>query len=66
MAMSWVLVVLLYFSEQARSAIFQSLTGMTRFNISLSEGVEMVLWALDNAFGGELLFPNKLQNHRRC
>ena len=28
---------------------------MTRFNISLSEGVDMVLWALENALGGELV-----------
>jgi UDP-N-acetylglucosamine 4,6-dehydratase/5-epimerase len=31
--------------------------GMTRFNISLKEGVEMVLFALENAWGGELFVP---------
>lgn len=30
---------------------------MTRFNISLKEGVEMVLYALQNAWGGELFVP---------
>jgi FlaA1/EpsC-like NDP-sugar epimerase len=30
---------------------------MTRFNISLSEGVAMVLWALENTLGGELFVP---------
>jgi UDP-N-acetylglucosamine 4,6-dehydratase/5-epimerase len=30
---------------------------MTRFNISLVDGVEMVLHALDNAWGGELFVP---------
>ncbi len=30
---------------------------MTRFNISLEDGVEMVLWAIENAIGGELLVP---------
>lgn len=30
---------------------------MTRFNISLDEGVEMVLYALQNAWGGELFVP---------
>lgn len=30
---------------------------MTRFNISLDEGVEMVLFALKNAWGGELYVP---------
>ena len=30
---------------------------MTRFNISLEEGVEMVLWAVENAIGAELFVP---------
>jgi UDP-N-acetylglucosamine 4,6-dehydratase (inverting) len=30
---------------------------MTRFNISLKEGVEMVLFAIKNAWGGELFVP---------
>jgi len=30
---------------------------MTRFNISLQEGVEMVLYALANAWGGEIFVP---------
>ncbi len=30
---------------------------MTRFNISLEEGVEMVLWAIENAQGGEIFVP---------
>lgn len=36
---------------------------MTRFNISLADGVAMVLWALENAWGGELLVP-KLPSYR--
>ena len=36
---------------------------MTRFNISLAEGVEMVLWALDNAHGGEIFVP-KIPSYR--
>ncbi|WP_413295649.1 UDP-N-acetylglucosamine 4,6-dehydratase (inverting) [Synechococcus sp. MIT S9452] len=36
---------------------------MTRFNISLREGVDMVFWALQNAFGGELLVP-KIPSYR--
>jgi UDP-N-acetylglucosamine 4,6-dehydratase (inverting) len=36
---------------------------MTRFNISLAEGVEMVLYALDKAWGGELLVP-KIPSYR--
>lgn len=36
---------------------------MTRFNISLQEGVEMVLWALEHAWGGEILVP-KIPSYR--
>lgn len=36
---------------------------MTRFNISLKEGVEMVLYTLVNAWGGELLVP-KIPSYR--
>jgi UDP-N-acetylglucosamine 4,6-dehydratase/5-epimerase len=36
---------------------------MTRFNISLSEGVDMVLWAIENAWGGEILVP-KIPSYR--
>jgi UDP-N-acetylglucosamine 4,6-dehydratase (inverting) len=30
---------------------------MTRFNISLDDGVEMVLWTLEHALGGEIFVP---------
>ncbi|KFN47915.1 N-acetyl glucosamine/N-acetyl galactosamine epimerase [Arenimonas malthae CC-JY-1] len=36
---------------------------MTRFNISLQEGVDMVLWALENAAGGEIFVP-KIPSYR--
>mgnify|MGYP000879425748 CR=1 FL=1 len=36
---------------------------MTRFNISLQEGVDMVLWALENAQGGEIFVP-KIPSYR--
>jgi UDP-N-acetylglucosamine 4,6-dehydratase len=36
---------------------------MTRFNISLQEGVDMVLWALEHAVGGEILVP-KIPSYR--
>jgi len=36
---------------------------MTRFNISLKEGVEMVLWCLENAYGGEIFVP-KIPSYR--
>lgn len=36
---------------------------MTRFNISLQDGVDMVLYALDKAWGGELFVP-KIPSYR--
>ena len=30
---------------------------MTRFNITLEEGVNMVIWAIENAWGGEIFVP---------
>ena len=36
---------------------------MTRFNIPLDEGVEMVFWALEHALGGEILVP-KIPSYR--
>jgi UDP-N-acetylglucosamine 4,6-dehydratase (inverting) len=36
---------------------------MTRFNISLQEGVDMVLWAIENAEGGEVFVP-KIPSYR--
>ena len=37
--------------------------GMTRFNISLDEGVAMVCWALQNALGSEIFVP-KIPSYR--
>ncbi len=36
---------------------------MTRFNISLQEGIDMVLWAIQHAWGGEVLVP-KIPSYR--
>lgn len=36
---------------------------MTRFNISLEEGVDMVMWAIDHASGGEIFVP-KIPSYR--
>ncbi len=36
---------------------------MTRFNISLEEGVDMVLWALEHSLGGEIWVP-KIPSYR--
>jgi len=36
---------------------------MTRFNISLQEGAQMVMWAIENAWGGEIFVP-KIPSYR--
>jgi FlaA1/EpsC-like NDP-sugar epimerase len=36
---------------------------MTRFNITLQEGVDMVLWSIRHAWGGEILVP-KIPSYR--
>ena len=36
---------------------------MTRFNITLEDGVKMVIWALENAIGGEIFVP-KIPSYR--
>jgi UDP-N-acetylglucosamine 4,6-dehydratase len=36
---------------------------MTRFNISLQEGVDMVLWSFESAWGGEIFVP-KIPSYR--
>jgi UDP-N-acetylglucosamine 4,6-dehydratase len=36
---------------------------MTRFNITLQEGVDMVLWSIENSLGGEIFVP-KIPSYR--
>jgi len=56
--------VIPFFLEKAKTGILPITDPeMTRFNISLSEGVEMVLWALENALGSEVLVP-KIPSYR--
>lgn len=47
------------FFEKQRSKGYLPITDdrMTRFNISLDEGIDMVIHALDNAIGGEIFIP---------
>ena len=53
-----------FFLAQRASGVFPITDpAMTRFNISLEEGVEMVLWALENALGGEIFVP-KIPSYR--
>jgi UDP-N-acetylglucosamine 4,6-dehydratase (inverting) len=50
--------VIPFFLEQRKSGILPITDpAMTRFNISLQAGVEMVLWAIEHASGGEVLVP---------
>lgn len=47
-----------FFLEQAKKGVLPITDrGMTRFNISLSEGVSLVVWALENAQGREIFVP---------
>lgn len=56
--------VIPFFLEKAKSGVLPITDpAMTRFNISLSEGVDMVLWSLEHALGGELFVP-KISSYR--
>jgi UDP-N-acetylglucosamine 4,6-dehydratase len=47
-----------FFLEQRKKGVLPITDeSMTRFNISLEEGVDMVLYALENSWGGELFVP---------
>jgi UDP-N-acetylglucosamine 4,6-dehydratase len=50
--------VIPFFLEKRKTGVLPITDeGMTRFNISLEESVEMVLYALENAWGGEIFIP---------
>src|SRR5207237_10448610 len=56
--------VIPFFLEKRKTGVLPITdSAMTRFNITLREGVDMVLWALENAWGGEILVP-KLPSYR--
>ena len=56
--------VIPFFAEKRASGVLPITDpGMTRFNISLQEGVEMVLWSIEHAWGGEILVP-KIPSYR--
>jgi UDP-N-acetylglucosamine 4,6-dehydratase/5-epimerase len=56
--------VIPFFLERKKDGILPITdTNMTRFNISLSDGIKMVLWALSNAQGGEIFVP-KIPSYR--
>ena len=51
--------VIPFFIEKAKNGNILPIThkDMTRFNISVEEGVEIVLWVVENAIGGEIFVP---------
>jgi len=56
--------VIPFFLEKRRTGVLPVTDrNMTRFNISLDEGVDMVLWAIEHARGGEILVP-KIPSYR--
>jgi UDP-N-acetylglucosamine 4,6-dehydratase (inverting) len=56
--------VIPFFLERRKSGVLPITDpSMTRFNISLQDGVDMVLWALDHAHGGETFVP-KIPSYR--
>ncbi len=56
--------VIPFFRERRHSGVLPITdSGMTRFNISVQEGVRMVLWAIEHAWGGEILVP-KIPSYR--
>lgn len=56
--------VIPFFIEKAKTGILPITDPlMTRFNITLQEGVDMVLWALEHAWGGEIFVP-KIPSYR--
>jgi UDP-N-acetylglucosamine 4,6-dehydratase (inverting) len=56
--------VIPFFMERRKSGVLPITDpAMTRFNITLQEGVDMVLWALEHAEGGELYVP-KIPSYR--
>ncbi len=56
--------VIPFFLEKRKSGVLPITdTSMTRFNISLEEGVDMVLYALEHSLGGEIYVP-KIPSYR--
>ncbi len=56
--------VIPYFLEKCKTGVLPiTHNEMTRFNISLTEGVDLVLHAIQNAWGGEIFVP-KIPSYR--
>jgi UDP-N-acetylglucosamine 4,6-dehydratase len=56
--------VIPFFLEQCKKGVLPITDpAMTRFSISIQEGVDLVLWAIDNASNGEIFVP-KIPSYR--
>jgi UDP-N-acetylglucosamine 4,6-dehydratase (inverting) len=56
--------VIPFFLARRSSGVFPVTDpAMTRFNITLQEGVDLVLWAIENMLGGEIFVP-KIPSYR--
>ena len=56
--------VIPFFLEKRKTGVLPITDAeMTRFNITLQEGVDMVLWSIQHAWGGEILVP-KIPSYR--
>lgn len=56
-------VIPFFLARKEQSSLPITDVNMTRFNITLDEGVDMVVWALQNALGGEIFVP-KIPSYR--
>ncbi|HCY88171.1 MAG TPA: UDP-N-acetylglucosamine 4,6-dehydratase (inverting) [Desulfobacteraceae bacterium] len=56
-------VIPFYLAQKANGVLPITDPAMTRFNITLQEGVDLVLWTLENAQGGEVFVP-KIPSYR--
>ncbi len=50
-------VIPLFIEKAKQGRLPVTSENMTRFNISLKDGVELVFWAFENSFGGEIFIP---------
>jgi UDP-N-acetylglucosamine 4,6-dehydratase (inverting) len=56
-------VIPFFLDERRKGVLPITDTKMTRFNIPLQAGVDMVLWSIENAWGGEIVVP-KIPSYR--
>jgi UDP-N-acetylglucosamine 4,6-dehydratase (inverting) len=50
-------VIPLFINQRDSGTLTLTSENMTRFNLSLRQGVEIVLWTVENSLGGEIIVP---------